>query len=196
MERGMWLLHFPKAALAIIRRNSYSRCITTFEQRVWSFENVLLNARLLSFLYNILFSFLLLVYQIIHSSLYCTVSDNEEKQCPLLPACLPVSVLSPPDWNITSGFVTVYCVETGTLRLWLICLLYRSATRLSGRTPGITLTALIPTVSTQALVWADFIKATTVWWMTCSPWQTTARLFNFTATRPVQLLQFLPVKLW
>lgn len=87
-------------------------------------------------------------------------------------------------------------MQTGTLWLWLIGLLYRSAVELSGRSSGITLTALIPTVSTWALVWADFIKATTVWWLLCSSWWTTAglvssaSLFHLTGTCPVQSMQF------
>lgn len=56
---------------------------------------------------------------------------------------------------------SLQCVETGTLCAWLISLLYRSAIGCkSGGTLGVTVTALIPTVSTRALVWADFIKAT------------------------------------
>lgn len=66
-------------------------------------------------------------------------------------------------WNSTSGFAVVVGVETVSLCLWLISLLCRGQPLglQSSRTPGITLTVLILTVSTLALVWARFIKATT-----------------------------------
>lgn len=112
MEQGMWLLHFTIAPLAIMHRNSYSSCIITFEQRVWSLillKNVSLNATLL-------------LYCILSSSFgasdntFITVLYHVWQWRKTVPssACLPASVLSPQDWNITSGFVVVYSVETGT----------------------------------------------------------------------------------
>ena len=146
-----------------------------------------------------------MVFWHVFLALHYTVCNSEAKHCPLLPACL--SGL-PKDWHITVGFAVVYGVEKASLCLWLIGLLHRSAAGLqSGRTPGITLTALIPTVSTSALVWADSIKAATVRRLPCSPWRTTAgpassaSLFHLTGTGPVaagarRLTVELPTAIW
>lgn len=75
--------------------HSYSRCsISQFRDLSHSKKKSFFKTTLCSFLYTenpllVLSKCILLMYiWYIHSSMYCTVCNSEEKQCPLLPAWL------------------------------------------------------------------------------------------------------------